>query len=79
MEFQHSKNGSVTALIWGASPQTRSDRRKDRVETNPEQLAAASAQAEISLVLLHVLNLPAWNSLFLSLDIYTHSGFHNRS
>lgn len=42
------KNGSVTALIWGASPQTRSDRRKDRVETNPEQLAAASAQAEIS-------------------------------
>ncbi|XP_042511603.1 uncharacterized protein LOC122086684 [Macadamia integrifolia] len=39
-------NGSATALIWGASPQTRSDRRKDRVETNPEQLAAASAQAE---------------------------------
>nr|AFK46473.1 unknown [Medicago truncatula] len=42
-DIQHSKNGSVTALIWGASPQTRSDRRKDRVETNPEQLAAASA------------------------------------
>jgi hypothetical protein len=41
------------------------------VETNPEQLAAASAQAEISLVLLHVLNLPTWNYLFLSLDIYT--------
>ncbi|XP_030488452.2 uncharacterized protein LOC115705288 [Cannabis sativa] len=40
------KNGNVIALIWGASPQTRSDRRKDRVETNPEQLAAASAQAE---------------------------------
>lgn len=36
----------MTALIWGASPQTRSDRRKDRVETNPEQLAAASALAE---------------------------------
>lgn len=52
--FQYSKNGSVTALIWGASPQTRSDRRKDRVETNPEQLAAASAQAEISLILLYV-------------------------
>lgn len=46
--MQHSKNGSVTALIWGASPQTRSDRRKDRVETNPEQLAAASALADIS-------------------------------
>lgn len=45
-DIQYSKNGSVTALIWGASPQTRSDRRKDRVETNPEQLAAASAQAE---------------------------------
>ncbi|XP_024026097.1 uncharacterized protein LOC21385482 isoform X2 [Morus notabilis] len=44
-DIEH-KNGSVTALIWGASPQTRSDRRKDRVETNPEQLAAASAQAE---------------------------------
>ena len=49
--YQH-KNGSVTALIWGASPQTRSDRRKDRVETNPEQLAAASAQAEISSMIL---------------------------
>ncbi|XP_045805848.1 uncharacterized protein LOC123898870 [Trifolium pratense] len=45
-DIQHSKNGSVTALIWGASPQTRSDRRKDRVETNPEQLAAASALAD---------------------------------
>ncbi|KAH9297776.1 hypothetical protein KI387_029458, partial [Taxus chinensis] len=42
-------NGSATALVWGAAPQTRSDRRKDRVETNPEQLAAASAQAEISI------------------------------
>ncbi|KAF5453213.1 hypothetical protein F2P56_028130 [Juglans regia] len=45
-DIEYSKDGSVTALIWGASPQTRSDRRKDRVETNPEQLAAASAQAE---------------------------------
>ncbi|RZB62394.1 uncharacterized protein [Glycine max] len=45
-DIKHSKNGSVTALIWGASPQTRSDRRKDRVETNPEQLAAASALAD---------------------------------
>lgn len=50
--LQCSKNGSATALIWGASPQTRSDRRKDRVETNPEQLAAASAQAEISFLVL---------------------------
>ncbi|XP_010254341.1 PREDICTED: uncharacterized protein LOC104595340 [Nelumbo nucifera] len=45
-DIQYLNNGSATALIWGASPQTRSDRRKDRVETNPEQLAAASAQAE---------------------------------
>ncbi|KAJ9190071.1 hypothetical protein P3X46_001305 [Hevea brasiliensis] len=45
-DIEYSKNGGVTALIWGASPQSRSDRRKDRVETNPEQLAAASAQAE---------------------------------
>lgn len=45
-DIEHSKDGNVTALIWGASPQSRSDRRKDRVETNPEQLAAASAQAE---------------------------------
>ncbi|XP_010472967.1 PREDICTED: uncharacterized protein LOC104752508 [Camelina sativa] len=45
-DIEYSKNGSATALIWGASPQSRSDRQKDRVETNPEQLAAASAQAD---------------------------------
>lgn len=45
-DIQHSRSGSVTALIWGALPQPRSDRRKDRVETNPEQLTAASVQAE---------------------------------
>lgn len=45
-DIQQSSDGGATALIWGASPQTRSDRRKDRVETNPEQLAAASAQAD---------------------------------
>ncbi|GMQ08852.1 hypothetical protein CsSME_00052412 [Camellia sinensis var. sinensis] len=49
-DIQHSKNGSVTALIWGALPQPRCDRQKDRVETNPEQLTAASAQAEIMTV-----------------------------
>ncbi|KAB2062526.1 hypothetical protein ES319_A10G158500v1 [Gossypium barbadense] len=38
----YSKDGNVTALIWGASPQSRSDQQKDRVETNLEQLAAAS-------------------------------------
>jgi hypothetical protein len=35
-------------VIWGASPQMRCERKKDRVEVNPELLAAASAQAEIS-------------------------------
>nr|AAL91643.1 AT3g06820/F3E22_4 [Arabidopsis thaliana]AAN31094.1 At3g06820/F3E22_4 [Arabidopsis thaliana] len=46
-DIEYSKNGeSATAMIWGASPQPRSDRQKDRVETNPEQLAAASAQAD---------------------------------
>ncbi|KAM3308099.1 lys-63-specific deubiquitinase BRCC36 [Capsicum chacoense] len=45
-DTQQSKNGSVTALIWAALPQPRCDRRKDRVETNPEQLTAASVKAE---------------------------------
>ncbi|CAA0837252.1 Mov34/MPN/PAD-1 family protein [Striga hermonthica] len=47
-DIQNSENGNVTASIWGALPQPRADRRKDRVETNPEQLTAASAHAEIS-------------------------------
>ncbi|KMZ71525.1 Lys-63-specific deubiquitinase BRCC36 [Zostera marina] len=45
-DTKHTKNGNEIAVIWGASPQMRSDRRKDRVETNPELLAAASAQAD---------------------------------
>ncbi|XP_078428850.1 uncharacterized protein LOC144701044 [Wolffia australiana] len=45
-DIQKMPDGGTVALIWGASPQVRSDRRKDRVETNPEQLAAASAHAE---------------------------------
>ncbi|KAI5069539.1 hypothetical protein GOP47_0015840 [Adiantum capillus-veneris] len=49
-DIEYSADGHATALVWGAAPQTRSDRRKDRVETNPEQLAAASAQAEISSI-----------------------------
>ncbi|KAJ8560679.1 hypothetical protein K7X08_022539 [Anisodus acutangulus] len=50
-DTQHSKNGNVTALIWGALPQPRCDRKKDRVETNPEQLTAASVKAEISFLI----------------------------
>jgi hypothetical protein len=46
--LQSSSRGGSTALIWGASPQMRCERKKDRVEVNPELLAAASAQAEIS-------------------------------
>ncbi|GFP93098.1 lys-63-specific deubiquitinase brcc36 [Phtheirospermum japonicum] len=45
-DIQQLKNGDVTALIWGALPQPRCDRQKDRVETNPEQLTAASSHAE---------------------------------
>uniref|UniRef100_A0A452ZQE9 MPN domain-containing protein n=1 Tax=Aegilops tauschii subsp. strangulata TaxID=200361 RepID=A0A452ZQE9_AEGTS len=41
-----SSRGGSTAVIWGASPQMRCERKKDRVEVNPELLAAASAQAE---------------------------------
>ena len=52
MLSQVNSRGAI-ALIWGASPQVRSDRRKDRVEVKPEQLAAASAQAEISIILLY--------------------------
>ncbi|KAL5976957.1 hypothetical protein ACLOJK_021294 [Asimina triloba] len=63
-DIKYSSSGHATALIWGASPQTRSDRRKDRVETNPEQLAAASAQAEISI-------------FSLSLRILSFSGIHD--
>ncbi|CAA2999110.1 lys-63-specific deubiquitinase BRCC36-like [Olea europaea subsp. europaea] len=48
-DIQHSRNGNVTALIWGALPQPRADRRKDRVETNPEQLTAASAQHRVTM------------------------------
>lgn len=40
------EDGRATARVFSAAPQTRSDRRKDRVETNPEQLAAAAAEAE---------------------------------
>ncbi|XP_040380432.1 lys-63-specific deubiquitinase BRCC36-like [Oryza brachyantha] len=45
-DIKHSSRGGVTAVIWGASPQMRCDRKKDRVEVNPELLAAATAQAE---------------------------------
>jgi BRCA1/BRCA2-containing complex subunit 3 len=45
-DIQYTGEGAAIAYIWGAAPQTREDRRKDRVETNPEQLAAAAAQAD---------------------------------
>ncbi|CAA2990860.1 Hypothetical predicted protein, partial [Olea europaea subsp. europaea] len=53
----HSRNGNVVALVWGALPQPRSDRQKDRVETNPEQLTAASAHAEISFFVIFFLDI----------------------
>ncbi|KAG0577841.1 hypothetical protein M758_5G178500 [Ceratodon purpureus] len=45
-DIQYTSKGAAIAYVWGAAPQTREDRRKDRVETNPEQLAAAAAQAD---------------------------------
>ncbi|CAN6336940.1 unnamed protein product [Urochloa humidicola] len=45
-DIELSSRGGATAVIWGASPQMRCERKKDRVEVNPELLAAASAQAE---------------------------------
>lgn len=45
-DIQYNSKGAAIASIWCAAPQTRLDRRKDRVETNPEQLAAATAQAD---------------------------------
>ncbi|XP_062232026.1 uncharacterized protein LOC133929329 [Phragmites australis] len=45
-DVESSSRGGATAVIWGASPQMRCERKKDRVEVNPELLAAASAQAE---------------------------------
>eukprot|EP00850_Spirogloea_muscicola_P021129 SM000237S08146 [mRNA] locus=s237:8659:12791:- [translate_table: standard] len=47
-DIAYGPDAAATAHVWAAAPQTRSDRRNDRVETNPEQLAAATAQAEIS-------------------------------
>nr|AAU43989.1 unknown protein [Oryza sativa Japonica Group] len=61
-DIKHSSRGGVTALIWGASPQMRCERKKDRVEVNPELLAAATAQAEISFF-------PSISVIFLSATI----------
>ncbi|KAJ4771733.1 Lys-63-specific deubiquitinase BRCC36 [Rhynchospora pubera] len=46
-DIQKSRGGDVVAMIWGALPQMRCDRRKDRVETNPELLSAAAEYADI--------------------------------
>mmetsp|Transcript_5754 Transcript_5754/g.12679 ORF Transcript_5754/g.12679 Transcript_5754/m.12679 type:complete len:262 (-) Transcript_5754:55-840(-) len=40
------ENGQNVAYIWGLSLHVRSDRRADRVEIHPEQLAAGAAEAE---------------------------------
>ncbi|GBG88295.1 hypothetical protein CBR_g46861 [Chara braunii] len=45
-DVEYPEDRTAVAHVWAVAPQTRSDRRKDRVETNPEQLAAASAEAE---------------------------------
>jgi BRCA1/BRCA2-containing complex subunit 3 len=38
--------GGVVVEVWGVSVQTRSDRRKDRVEISPEALSSAAEDAE---------------------------------
>ncbi|KAK9838018.1 hypothetical protein WJX74_009827 [Apatococcus lobatus] len=45
-DVRTSKEGQATARIWVAMPQIRTDRRKDRVEASPEQLAQCSSVAE---------------------------------
>jgi BRCA1/BRCA2-containing complex subunit 3 len=44
-DIKKSPRGSI-AFIWQVSVLARSDKRKDRVEIEPEQLTAASAEAE---------------------------------
>lgn len=47
-----SNTKQQNAYICAVSILTRSDKRKDRVEINPEQLTAATAEAEISFFLI---------------------------
>eukprot|EP01023_Acetabularia_acetabulum_P017792 TRINITY_DN18932_c0_g1_i11.p1 TRINITY_DN18932_c0_g1~~TRINITY_DN18932_c0_g1_i11.p1 ORF type:complete len:331 (-),score=41.90 TRINITY_DN18932_c0_g1_i11:334-1326(-) len=42
----HEENGQKYARLWMALPQARTDRRKDRVECNPEQLTHSASIAE---------------------------------
>uniref|UniRef100_A0A803LEF4 BRCC36 C-terminal helical domain-containing protein n=1 Tax=Chenopodium quinoa TaxID=63459 RepID=A0A803LEF4_CHEQI len=74
-DIECSRGGNTTALIWGAAPQTRSDRRKDRVETNPEQLAAASAMAEISFVLVQLISVNSFTLCGAAMYQLLDSGF----
>lgn len=41
-----AKDGTSTVRIWAVMPQIRTDRRKDRVEASPEQMARCAAVAE---------------------------------
>ncbi|XP_044980759.1 lys-63-specific deubiquitinase BRCC36-like [Hordeum vulgare subsp. vulgare] len=45
-DVESSSRGGSTAVIWGALPQMRCERKKDRVEVNPALLADASKEAE---------------------------------
>ncbi|KAG1674049.1 hypothetical protein FOA52_000355 [Chlamydomonas sp. UWO 241] len=45
-DIEHRDNGDTVTRVWMAYPQIRTDRRKDRVETSPEQMARSSAHAE---------------------------------
>lgn len=41
-----AEDGTSTVRIWAVMPQIRTDRRKDRVEASPEQMARCAAVAE---------------------------------
>ena len=45
-DTSYGPDGELVCTVWSVAPQSRSDRRRDRVETTPEQLAAASQDAE---------------------------------
>mmetsp|Transcript_28617 Transcript_28617/g.46374 ORF Transcript_28617/g.46374 Transcript_28617/m.46374 type:complete len:316 (+) Transcript_28617:118-1065(+) len=45
-QAERSSQGEFIAKVWCTSIQERADRRKDRVEVSPEQLAEATAEAE---------------------------------
>jgi BRCA1/BRCA2-containing complex subunit 3 len=44
-DTSYGPDAELLCTVWSTAPQSRSDRRRDRVETTPEQLAATSQAA----------------------------------